>query len=151
MKGRLEQLGNEKGWDGRGEREEKGGHGNREANIWEVGEGRDHQVLLPIVEELSEWRSPPPQRPSTRTQTGPAGRQRKRGSTEKHTNEQTAGKAQVWFQRCQRALRRDDEPGVPAKTTTWKDQRWLVNKVLQNPTFVPNALIVSVRFTAEAL
>lgn len=48
----------------------------------EEGEGEDvHQkeVLCPTVEELSEWHSPPPQRPSMQTQTDPARRQRKGG------------------------------------------------------------------------
>lgn len=40
------------------------------------------EVLPPTVEELSEWRSLPPQRPSTQTQIDPAGGRRE-GKTEK--------------------------------------------------------------------
>lgn len=63
------------GWEGGRRRQDGGGHGKRKANR---GGGRRkrqkvHQVLLPTVEEPSEWRSPPPRRPSTQTQTGPAG------------------------------------------------------------------------------
>lgn len=71
------------GWEG-GENEGrrrrgKGGQGKRKANRGGGRRKREtvHQVLLPTVEEPSEWRSPPPQRPSTQTQTGPAGETKK--------------------------------------------------------------------------
>lgn len=63
----------------------------------EEEEVHQKEVLLPTVEELSEWRSPPPQRPSAQTQTGPAGRQR-RGTKERrkvknrHEGAKTPGK-----------------------------------------------------------
>lgn len=49
---------------------------------WEEGEEEEeevHQVLLSTVEEPSGWRSPPLQRPSAQTQTGPAGETKEEG------------------------------------------------------------------------
>lgn len=72
---------------------------NTRGQRWKEEEEEVHpkEVLLPTVEELSEWRSPPPQRPSAQTQTGPAGRQR-RGTKERrkvknrHEGAKTPGK-----------------------------------------------------------
>lgn len=46
--------------------------------------------FLPTVEELSGWRSPPPQQQSMQTRTGPAGKQSKEGkkNSETHMKEQ---------------------------------------------------------------
>ena len=71
--------------------------GEEEEEEEEEEEVHPEEVLPPTVEELSEWRSPPPQRPSAQTQTGPAGRQR-RGTKERrevknrHEEAKTPGK-----------------------------------------------------------
>lgn len=58
------------GRSGPGSVQMRGGDTERERRE----EGGGAQALLPTVEELSGWRSPPPQRPSAQTQTAPAAR-----------------------------------------------------------------------------
>lgn len=64
-----------------------GGKGDEIERVKEEGEEQEVQrALLPIVEELSEWRSPPLQQPSMQTQTDPARRNkegRQRGGWKK--------------------------------------------------------------------